>query len=309
MNPIQSTLENYKTIILDGALATELETHGCDLDDPLWSARVLIEQPELIQKIHKEYFEKGADVAITASYQATVEGFASRGIREEEALTLIRKTVSLAKQARDDYWVEHESSARPKPLVAGSVGPYGAYLADGSEYTGHYEMTQEELKAFHRPRIEALIEAGADLLAIETIPSFQEAQGLSELLKEYPGTYAWISFTLKNGQEISDGTGLKEVAETLEKIEQIAAIGINCSPAEYATEAVKVLHQHTDKPIVIYPNFGETYNAETNTWSGESTATNFDQLSELWYQSGARVIGGCCRTTPEQIKALSLKWR
>ncbi len=296
-------------MILDGALATELEAHGCNLADPLWSARVLIENPDLIYQVHLDYFRAGADCAITASYQATIEGFAARGIQDDEALELIKKTVLLAKRARDDFWKENTEENRPKPLVVASVGPYGAYLADGSEYVGNYGVSDETLAAFHRPRISALIEAGADLLAFETIPSLQEARVLNSLLSEFPEAYAWLSFSLKNEDEISEGTKLAECASFFEHSEQIAAIGLNCAPTDVVTGAIQKFRENTKKPILVYPNSGETYNPETKTWHGEEQCKAFDTLSEEWYQAGARLIGGCCRTAPRHIEEISKKWR
>jgi homocysteine S-methyltransferase len=295
INPIEAILRGHSVMILDGALATELESHGCDLDDPLWSARVLLENPEVIYQVHSDYFRAGADCAITASYQATVEGFALRGIQEKEALDLIRKTVLLARKARDEFWKEEYQTIRPKPLVAASVGPYGAYLADGSEYVGNYGVSDETLAAFHRSRISALIEAGADILAFETIPSLQEAKVLHSLLKEYPEVYAWLSFSLKNEKAISDGTLLEECTRLFGDSEQIAAIGINCAPVSVITEAVQVLRANTHKPIIVYPNSGESYNPETKT--------------EDWHHVGANIIGGCCRTAPHHIAGISRKWR
>jgi homocysteine S-methyltransferase len=179
-------------MILDGALATELERYGCDLDDPLWSARVLLENPEVIYQVHSAYFRAGADCAITASYQATVEGFSLRGIQEKEAMELIRKTVLLARKARDDYWKDETQTNRPKPLVAASVGPYGAYLADGSEYVGNYGVSDETLAAFHRSRISALVEAGADILSVnDSIPS---SKVMDSLLKDYQKSCLAILF-------------------------------------------------------------------------------------------------------------------
>ncbi|KPL60354.1 homocysteine S-methyltransferase [Rossellomorea vietnamensis] len=310
LNPIEVILQTHSLIILDGALATELESHGCDLNDPLWSARVLLENPEAIEKVHAEYFRAGADCAITASYQATVDGFRKRGIQEPEALELIKKTVYLAKQARDDFWEEEKGNTnRPKPIVAGSVGPYGAYLADGSEYVGNYDVSDQHLADFHFPRIEALVEAGADVLAFETIPSLQEAKVLASLLKEFPDTCSWLSFSLKDGETISDGTGIEECARVFNDNEQIAAIGVNCAPIPAASEAVSVLSRQTDKPIILYPNSGETYNAETKTWDGEEERCPFDEQSEIWYGAGARIIGGCCRTHPGDIEALAKRWR
>ena len=348
-NPIEKILREHPVMILDGALATELEQHGCDLDDPLWSARVLLENPDVIVQVHADYFRAGADCAITSSYQATVDGFRKRGIDEQSALELIRKTVELAVQARDDVWAEVQSGVvgskglkgqsvevpsvrvetleneehradrkgdregdcllRPRPIIVGSVGPYGAYLADGSEYVGHYGVSDETLAVFHRPRMAALIEAGADILAFETIPSLQEAQVLVDLLKEFPHAYAWLSFSLKDGTSISEGTPLEVCAQTFGSEPQVAAIGLNCAPMEVVTEAVGILSRTSDKPVIVYPNSGETYDAATKTWSGQGTCGSMRDASEQWVAAGAKIIGGCCRTTPHQIGALAKKWR
>ncbi|WP_101845688.1 homocysteine S-methyltransferase [Halobacillus sp. Marseille-P3879] len=309
INPIKHILDHHSVLVLDGALATELEAYGCDLDDPLWSARILLEQPELISRVHYDYFKAGADCAITASYQATIDGFAQRGIKKKEAVELIKKTVELAREARDDFWQEEARLDRPKPIVAASVGPYGAYLADGSEYVGNYGISDEEVVEFHRPRVKALVEAGADVLAFETLPSFQEAKVLAALLEEFPDTYAWLSFTLKTGESISDGTPLQDCAEMVKEHPQITAIGINCSPVEEATSAISELRRCTDKSIIIYPNSGETYDAATNTWHGQESCVRFGRQSEIWYEAGARILGGCCRTSPNDIKAIADKWR
>ncbi len=311
MNPIEAILSQYPVIILDGALATELEQHGCNLDDPLWSARVLLEQPEIIYQVHAEYFRAGADCAITSSYQASIEGFRQRGLTEEDSLALIKKTVELARQAREDVWAELDTDRkkRPFPLVAGSVGPYGAYLADGSEYVGHYQVSDQTLAEFHRPRMAALLEAGADVLAFETIPSLQEAQVLIQLLKEFPGAYAWLSFSLQDGTSISEGTSLTDCARLMADEPQLVAIGLNCAPMEVVTEAVTLLKQSSDKPVIIYPNSGETYDATTKTWSGHGSCGSMTEASEAWVAAGAQLVGGCCRTTPLQISNLAKKWR
>ncbi|WP_144502253.1 homocysteine S-methyltransferase [Bacillus thuringiensis] len=309
INPIDAILSQHSIMLLDGALATELEAHGCNLDDPLWSARVLLENPELIYQVHSDYFRAGADCAITASYQATISGFSKRGIQEQEALELIKKTVLLARRARDDFWKENIQTNRPKPLVVASVGPYGAYLADGSEYVGSYGVTDKTLADFHRSRMSALIEAGADLLAFETIPSLQEARVLDTLLREFPETYAWLSFSLKNEKEISEGMKLVECARVFEKSEQIVAIGINCAPVTVVTGAIQELRANTKKPIIVYPNSGETYNPETKTWRGHEQCNALDIQSDEWYRAGARLIGGCCRTTPYHIEKIANKWR
>lgn len=308
-NLVDAILEEHSLIILDGAMATELESYGCNLDDPLWSASVLYENPQLIYQVHLDYFQAGADCAITASYQATVEGFTKRGLQEAEALELIKKTVLLAKRARDDFWQEEQQLVRPKPLVAASVGPYGAYLADGSEYVGNYGVSDNLLRDFHRQRMAVLIEAGADVLAFETIPSLQEAKVLISLLKEFPGTYAWLSFSLKDEHSISDGTLLQECAALANECEQIAAVGLNCAPLDFVTGAISNLKNHTEKPIVVYPNSGETYDPETKTWHGQESCSTLESKSKEWYEAGARLIGGCCRTSPKDIEAVAGEWR
>lgn len=290
-------------LVLDGAMATELEARGCDLTDALWSAKVLIENPELIYQVHYDYFSAGAQVAITASYQATPQGFAKRGLTEPEALALIARSVTLAAQARSDYLARHLQSG--PLLIAGSVGPYGAFLADGSEYRGNYALPEQEMLAFHRPRIRALVEAGADILACETLPSFAETQALVALLQEFPQMPAWFSFTLRDQQHLSDGTPLSEVVALLDSVPQAVALGINCIALEQVTAALKTLCALTAKPLVVYPNSGEQYDAESKTWHSEGAhCTLSDNLAE-WQASGARLIGGCCRTTPADITAIA----
>ena len=311
MNPIETILNNQSIAIIDGAMATELEGRGCDLNDALWSAKVLLEQPELIRAVHLDYFNAGADIAITASYQATVEGFAKRGLSREQAANLIKKSVQLAQEARDEFWAKEENQiGREYPLIAGSVGPYGAYLADGSEYRGDYKLSEDELIAFHRPRVEALIASGADLLACETIPCGVEARALIRLLAEFPGMTAWFTFTAKDGGHISNGESISDVAAFLDKQPQAAAIGINCTSPLYIPSLIREIKKSTDKPVIVYPNSGEVYDASTNTWHGETSCDSFGLQSKDWYEAGASLIGGCCRTTPghiREIKAWAVK--
>ncbi|KXK16234.1 MAG: homocysteine methyltransferase [Chloroflexi bacterium OLB14] len=303
MSPLEILLQKQNIIILDGALATELENRDCDLNDSLWSARILIEQPELIQQVHLDYFKAGADVAITASYQATVEGFAKRGLNKSEAIDLIKKSVQIAKSARDEFWSDEKNRVdRNYPLIAGSVGPYGAYLADGSEYRGDYELTENEFINFHRPRVEALIESGVDLLACETMPKFAEAQALIKLLSEYPQASAWFTFTAKDGEHICHGEKIGDVAKWLDSHNQVAGIGVNCSSPLHIPSLIDEIKKNTNKPIVVYPNSGEVYISVTNSWHGETSCESFGLQAKDWYTHGASVIGGCCRTTPEHIK-------
>jgi homocysteine S-methyltransferase len=303
MNPIETILEKQQIAILDGALATELENCGCNLNDDLWSARILMEQPELIRQVHLDYFNAGADFAITASYQATVEGFSRRGLNREESLALMQKSVKIAQDARDEFWaIEANRVNRARPLIAASVGPYGAFLADGSEYRGDYNLTEQELIDFHRPRVEALIASGADLLACETIPCMIEAQALVKLLSEFPNTLAWFTFSAKDNEHICNGEKIADCATWLDAYPQVVAIGINCTSPLYIPSLIREIKKNTNKPVIVYPNSGEVYNPETNTWHGETSCEAFGLQSKDWYANGARIIGGCCRTTPDHIR-------
>ena len=299
-NPIKPILEQKKHMIIDGALASELQRRGCDLNDSLWSAKVLIEQPELIQQVHYDYFKAGADCAITASYQATPMGFAQKGIELEESIKLIKTSVKLAQQAKMQYL--NDIKQDKALLIAGSVGPYGAYLANGSEYTGDYQLSESEFIAFHKDRVTALIDAGVDILACETMPSFLEIKALVKLIQQFPIVNCWFSLTLKDQQHISDGTPLTEVIEYLNSIEQIVSVGINCIALEKVTPALEVLSKLTSKPLIVYPNSGEEYDPTTKQWhkNHHHNCTFANQL-DTWIKLGAKLIGGCCQTTPEDI--------
>jgi homocysteine S-methyltransferase len=292
--------------VIDGALATELERRGHDLKDELWSAKILLDEPEAIKQVHFDYFRAGADCAITASYQATVEGFKRRGLTENESIGLIRKSVSLAIRARDEFWADPANRTnRAKPFVAASVGPYGAFLADGSEYRGNYGLSEKELVEFHRPRIQALIEAGAEILACETIPSLVEAQAIGRLLREFPNSTAWLSFSARDERHISEGQAFADCVMQLENHPQIAAIGINCTSPKYVSSLIAEAKKRTGKPILVYPNSGETYNAAKNDWNGDPFVVSFGEYAREWFQAGARLIGGCCRTTPDDIRVIA----
>ncbi|MDT3666559.1 homocysteine S-methyltransferase [Cronobacter dublinensis] len=305
-NPLTPLLSQQPFMVLDGALATELEARGCNLADSLWSAKVLMEQPELIYAVHLDYFRAGAQCAITASYQATPAGFAARGLDEAQSRALIARSVALARRAREDF-LKEQPDAGPL-LVAGSVGPYGAYLADGSEYRGDYQLTDAQFAAFHRPRVEALLEAGVDLLACETLPSLAEARALAALLAQYPQARAWFSFTLRDSEHISDGSPLAGVAAALAPYPQIVALGINCVPLEDACAALARLHDATPLPLVVYPNSGEQYDAVSKTWRHDGHACHtLSHHLDAWRAAGAALIGGCCRTMPADIAALNAR--
>ncbi|WP_322903166.1 homocysteine S-methyltransferase [Paenibacillus campi] len=306
MNLIHNILNDYPLIVLDGAMATELEKDGANLNDELWSARLLLDNPAAIAAVHRRYFEAGADCAITASYQATVSGFMERGLSQRDATALIARAVQLAVQERDAFWhsyLDRSSgvAVRPRPFVAASVGPYGAYLADGSEYRGNYGLSEQQLYEFHLERMRILIEAGADILACETIPCLIEAQAIVRALRQFPHIYAWISFSARDGHHISSGETVAQCAAWLDDQPQVAALGINCTALEHIPSLIQQMGKHTSKPILVYPNSGEQYDPVTKTWHGTACAGSYGEHARTWYELGARLIGGCCRTTPQHI--------
>lgn len=305
-NPITAALAQRPLLILDGALATELERRGCDLADPLWSAKVLIENPSLIQAVHADYFAAGADIAITASYQATIPGFMARGIARDQAILLLQRSVALAQTARDQFWADPANrEGRLRPLVAASVGPYGAFLHDGSEYRGNYGLSVAELIEFHRPRMAALAAAQPDLFACETIPCLDEARALVALLPEFPHLTAWISFSARDGAHTAQGEPIAEVAAEIAAHPQVVAIGVNCTAPRFLPDLIRAVRAVTDKPIVVYPNSGEVYDPVGQCWIGTTEIDDFVAQARQWYAIGARLIGGCCRTTPDHIRALA----
>ena len=310
MNPIQPFLDHQGVLILDGGLATQLEARGCDLSDDLWSARLLMDDPALIRQVHLDYFWAGADVGVSASYQATLEGFQRRGATVLEAIHLLRLSVRLVAEARERFWREPAARrGRLRPLVAASVGPYGAYLADGSEYSGAYGLSEDALFEFHRQRWHVLAHSGADLLACETIPSAVEMRALARLLREVPGAAAWMSFTARDEARISDGTAVADCAAYLDRVDQVIAVGVNCTPPRLIPDLIRTMRTVTDKPIIVYPNSGETYDPARKIWVGESAPSEFGTFSREWRKLGAACIGGCCRTTPAHVRQIRDRFR
>lgn len=287
--------------MLDGGLATELAARGFDLSDALWSARLLADAPVAIEAVHLDYFLAGADVAITASYQASHDGFATRGLDRAGTDRLLQRSVMLARSARDRYRALHPEATRPL-AVAASVGPYGATLHDGSEYRGDYGLDEDALADFHRPRVAALIGAGPDLLACETLPSLLEARALLRVLHEHPEARGWVTFTCRDGSRTSVGDDIAECARLLDAEPQVVAMGVNCVDPALVTSLVRAMAAATDKPIIAYPNSGEVWNAAGRCWEG--TATRFTAHLEEWIDAGASWLGGCCRTTPADIRVV-----
>lgn len=297
-------------VILDGALATYLETLGADISGALWSADILLQNPSLIKQTHLDYYRAGAQVAITASYQASLAGLSKHlNLSEEQGKDVVKKSVQLAQEARDEYLKERDQEKSEGLWIAGSVGPYGAFLADGSEYRGDYVLAKEDMKAFHRGRIQALVDANVDVLACETIPSKAETEALIELLhEEFRDKEAWFTFTLRDGQHISDGTPLSEIARLFDDVEQVVAVGFNCTPDDVglaALRALKPLQEGKRWKMIVYPNSGEQWNAAAREWEGQRTEGGLlAAKTRQWAVAGAVLVGGCCRTTPADITVM-----
>ena len=280
-------------VVLDGGLATELERRGHDLSDALWSARLLTDAPAEITAAHRAFYAAGAQVATTASYQATFDGFAARGVGPADTERLLRRSVELADAARAEL-----AGDGHRRWVAASVGPYGAALADGSEYRGRYGRTVAELTAWHLPRLEVLADAVPDVLALETVPDIDEAEALARAVSGL-GVPAWLTYaisggTTRAGQPLADAFAV--VAETPEVI----AVGVNCCAPADVGPAIAAARTVTDKPVIVYPNSGETWNGG---WCGPSRFTA--ELAVKWVADGARAVGGCCRVTPHDVAELS----
>jgi homocysteine S-methyltransferase len=285
----------HDTVLLtDGGLATELEARGHDLSDDLWSARLLVDAPEEIVAVHCAFFRAGASIATTASYQASFDGFAERGISQDEAARLLRRSVELAKAARDEVGGER--------WVAASVGPYGAALANGEEYVGRYGLSVAQLADWHRPRLEVLADAGADVLAVETVPDVEEAEALVGLINEL-GVPAWLSYTIA-GTTTRAGQPLADAFAVAAGVPEIIAVGVNCCAPDDVLAAVEIAREVTGKPVIAYPNSGEAWDGVRRTWIGSSGWSA--ELAPRWVAAGARIIGGCCRVRPDDIAALAL---
>lgn len=287
-------LAGDSVLISDGGLATELEARGNSLSDPLWSARLLLDAPDEIAAVHAAYFRAGARIATSASYQASFDGFAARGIGRDGAtgaIALMRRSVALAVRARDDVGLDGLR-------VAASIGPYGAALADGSEYRGRYGLSVSALARWHQPRLEVLADAGADVLALETIPDVDEAEALVGLVGRL-GVPAWLSYTI-DGARTRAGQPLAEAFAVAAGVPEIVAVGVNCCTPDDVLPAIAVA-EAIGKPVIVYPNSGERWNGRA--WTGPRTFTT--ELVPQWAAAGARIIGGCCRVGPADIAGIA----
>ena len=291
-----------RPLILDGGLATSLEERGHRLHPRLWSAGVFINEPQAVEELHLAFIEAGAEILISAGYQMSFEGLQREGLSREASADAMRRTVATARRAA-------ERAGRPDVTVAASIGPYGATLCDGSEYRGDYGLTVQQLVEFHRERFAVLGGSGADLLALETVPSLDEARALLQLLSEKEGVSAWVSFSCRDDARIADGHEIREVAALCDDCPRVAAIGVNCTAPRHVAGLMDEIRRASGKPIVVYPNSGQRWDYEGRTWTGEADSEGFVRLAVEWVAKGAWAIGGCCRVGPETIRELRLAVR
>ena len=303
VNPLIPFVRRQGIVVLDGGLATTLEARGHDLNHPLWSAKVLLEDPDAIGAVHRAFLEAGADCITTCTYQASLPGFAACGLDEDEATRLLARAVDLAADARDSFWEDPANRrGRLRPLVAASVGPYGAYLADGSEYSGDYGIDAGELLTFHEARWHVLSGTRADLLACETVPSQIEAQVLLGLIRDTPGRWAWLSFSCRDGAHLNDGSRLEQAAGLCAGEPSVAAVGVNCTAPQHISSLLgEMRNASARKPTLVYPNSGERWDAADKTWMPAPIPGDWAALAQEWTERGASGIGGCCRVSPATI--------
>ncbi|GLV42397.1 uncharacterized protein CBL_03134 [Carabus blaptoides fortunei] len=301
--------------VLDGGFSSQISRYDKSFDGhPLWSSLFLSKNPELVFETHLDYLRVGADIITTNTYQASIGGFKKyldENLTEEQCIELIERAVKLAKEARDFYEKEREFKEEKdkKILIAGSVGPYGASLHDGSEYNGSYihNVSSDEMKQWHKPRIQALVRAGVDLLAFETMPASKEVEILIKILKKYPTMKAWVSFSCKDGMHTNFGENFQDVARKCYNMnpDQIIAVGVNCTKPEYVESLFKDFNTGKKEPIplIVYPNSGETYDAEKG-WINKGECKPIESYVHTWIKLGVKYIGGCCRTYDENIGSI-----
>lgn len=301
---IEETLKKTGILVIDGSMSTALEQLGCNLKDSLWTAKALAESPELVKKVHLDYLKAGADCGITCSYQTTIPGLVAKGYTAQQAEELIVSSVTLFKQAREEWWeAEGKNQGRAYPSCLAGIGPYGAYLADGSEYRGNYGVDDSVLYKFHKRRMELLWNAGADILLLETQPSLHEALIEAEIAESLGADY-WISFSCKNDTQIHEGNLIRDCATQLgsSKYPHLKMIGINCTAPQYVENLIKELKQTATVPIAVYPNSGEEYDPVTKTWHGNKEGILYGEYAYRWMKAGANAVGGCCRTVASHVE-------
>jgi len=285
-------------VTIDGGLASELQARGQDLSGRLWSARLLIDDPAQITAVHEAYIAAGAQVMISASYQCSRLALTLAGRRPEEADALLTGSVELARAAA-------RAAGRPQVLVAAGVGPYGAALADGSEYRGRYGLSLDELVTFHAERLEVLASARPDAFAVETIPDALEAAAVAVALADHPQIPAWVAFSCRDGATTCGGDAFADAVRVAVTAPSVVAVGVNCTAPEHVSALLQQAALVTRLPLVAYPNAGRTWDAAARAWSGAGTATIASSAVRAWVEEGARLIGGCCGLGPQAIAEIA----
>ena len=299
-----SQLDLHSLRVLDGGMASELERRGCDISGPLWSAHVLDSSPDAVKQVHLDYLRAGADCISTVSYQISNLGYAELGRRAEDAAGALRHSVEIAIAARDEYRDESGRTA----FIAVSLGPYGAALHNGAEFHGRYDIPFDDLVHFHSERLTVAASTQADLIALETVPSLEEARAITVALAQLPSIAAWVSFTCRDESRTAHGEPIAECAALLQTAPQVVAVGVNCTQPRFIGPLIGEIRSASHKPIFVYPNSGELWNAENRSWNdspyGPSDIEAYARQARAWYASGAHTVGGCCRTTPAHIRAI-----
>ncbi len=301
-NPLRPNAILSGIHIIDGGLASELEYLGARIDGPLWSAHVLEDEPAKVIAVHRAYIEAGSQCIATCSYQVSRMGYAEVGLSAQRADAALLRSIELGRSAVSEF-------PDCRVLVACSLGPYGAALHNGGEYHGHYDCSYADLIRFHRERIDVVAQAKGDqvpdLLAFETFPSLEEVRAVGEALAPWPELRAWFSFSCRDDKHVSHGELVSACAAEVAKFPQTAAIGVNCVPPKWIPSLIEQLRAGSDKPVLLYPNSGEGWDVEARCWIGTSDPAEFGELSAEWFAAGAQIIGGCCRTRPEHIRAVA----
>ncbi|UTH14192.1 homocysteine S-methyltransferase [Macrococcus equipercicus] len=279
--------------LLDGGFGTTVEQFGYDVKHPLWSSNLIKHQPEAVYQVHKAFVDSGADIILTNTYQAAVPSFLNSGLTRDDAVYYLQQAVTLARRAATD-----------QTIVAGSLGPYGAMLGNGAEYTGDYEVTAEDYIHYHQERLDILIAAGITVFAFETIPNLEEIKAIKTLLADYTDIECWLSITLKDSAHLSDGTKLEEACNVVNTIKNVSVFGVNCTSVKVIDAALEGLLRDSKHPLILYPNGGRTYDAEKKIWIDQEDSS-LVEAAVRWKEQGVKIIGGCCQVGPEEIGELS----
>ena len=281
--------------VIDGGLSTALELLGADISGSLWTAQTVIDDPVLLERAHRSFVEAGADIIATASYQCGTKQFESIGLSAKEARDALASTTTIARRA-----VEGTSVA-----VAASVGPFGASLANGSEYNGRYGVEWQQVEDYHREKLAILVDSGADLIAIETIPLADEALLIAEILEELGAPPAWFSFGFADETQTYGLDAVEKVVLSIAGYADLVAIGLNCTHPRYVDSLLASMSELVSGiPLIVYPNHGREWDAVARCWIGDSMSISAVETVTRWVDLGARFIGGCCGIGPEDIAHL-----